>query len=199
MNVTIQPRFPEDQRDTAATLYYEAFRGKLHRLFDPPEKAHVFFAGILDPGFALSAVSEDGTLLGLAGFKTSKGALTGGTLKDLNRVYGVFGGLWRGLLASLLERDLEDGVLLMDGICVSSDARGLGLGTKLLRAIKDKARDLNCTSVRLDVIDTNPRAQSLYAREGFVPVRTEKLGPLRHLFGFSKSTRMEYAVPQQNP
>ena len=198
MNATIQPGFPEDQRAVAAALYYEAFRGKLHRLFDPPEKAHAFFSDILDPQFAISAVSETGTLMGLAGYKTSQGALTDGDLKDLSRRYGALGGLWRGLLVSLLERDLEDGILLMDGICVSADARGLGLGTQLLHAIKNKAADLNCTSVRLDVIDTNPRAQALYSREGFVPVGTETLGPLKYLFGFSESTRMEYAVAQQN-
>ena len=197
MNVTIEHGFPSDQRDVAAALYYEAFRGKLGNIFDPPDKAHRFFADILDPEFAISAVDGNGTLLGIAGYKTSKGALTGGTFASLANVYGSFGAVWRAALASLLERDLEPCVLLMDGICVAEHARGLGLGTKLLHEIKQTAGSLGCHSVRLDVIDNNPRAASLYAREGFEPRETEHTGPLRHLFGFSAATRMEYAVVQK--
>ena len=198
MNVTITTGFPENQRHVAAALYYDAFRGKLGRLFDPPAKAHRFFASILDPRFAISALDEQGNLLGIAGYKTADGALTGGTLTDLSRVYGPVGAIWRAALASLLERDLEPGALLMDGICVRKNARGLGLGTRLLSEIKSTARDLGCASVHLDVIDSNPRAAALYAREGFKAEGTETLGPLRHLFGFSTSTRMVYAVAQHD-
>jgi RimJ/RimL family protein N-acetyltransferase len=44
--------------------------------------------------------------------------------------------------------------------------------------------------VRLDVIDGNARARALYARFGFVAVKTERLGMLRHFFGFDASTTM---------
>ena len=44
--------------------------------------------------------------------------------------------------------------------------------------------------VRLDVIDSNWRARALYERQGFLATRTESLGLLRLLFGFSASTTM---------
>ena len=45
--------------------------------------------------------------------------------------------------------------------------------------------------VRLDVIDTNPRARALYERNGFQAIETDEFGPFEHLFGFSSATRME--------
>jgi RimJ/RimL family protein N-acetyltransferase len=44
--------------------------------------------------------------------------------------------------------------------------------------------------VRLDVIDTNPRARALYERKGFVATGEQKLGPLKPVFGFSSATTL---------
>jgi len=45
--------------------------------------------------------------------------------------------------------------------------------------------------VKLSVIDVNSRAETLYRRKGFEPVKSESLGALgRHLFGFSSATAM---------
>ena len=82
-------------------------------------------------------------------------------MRDLAGVYGCLGALRRGLLLSPLERKIEPDVFLMDGIFVTPAARGRGVGTALLRAITDTARLTGCRSVRLDVIDTNPRARAL--------------------------------------
>ncbi|MCW1930816.1 GNAT family N-acetyltransferase [Pararhodobacter zhoushanensis] len=185
---------PPDQIDTAAALYWQAFGGKLGRLMRPEEKALRFFAQVIVPAFAISAVDADGQLLGLAGFKTDAGGLVAGGLADLARVYGWPGALWRGPLLALLERELEPGVLQMDGICVSAQARGQGVGTALLAAIKERAAQRGDRVVRLDVINTNPRAEALYRREGFAPVSRESLGPFRWLFGFSSALRMEFPV-----
>lgn len=190
--------FSETQRAQAAALYWQAFEGKLSKLLGPPARGRAFFEDTLDPAFALCAVDEGGLLLGLAGFKTAKGALTGGGSGSVFRHYGL-SALWRLPFLAMLERDLEGGVLLMDGICVAPQARGLGLGTALLRAIKDEARRRQMAFVRLDVIDTNPRAEALYLREGFVSLRTETLpAPLRAMFGFSSAQKMQYAVAQND-
>ncbi len=71
------------------------------------------------------------------------------------------------MILSVLERDLKPGVFQLDGICVATEARGQGVGTLLLRAIKDEAQGLGMHEVQLDVIDTNPRARILDEREGF--------------------------------
>ncbi|QDG75200.1 GNAT family N-acetyltransferase [Labrenzia sp. PHM005] len=190
----IVPGFPEDQRDAAARLFWQAFSGKLGKVLSPEDKALALISRLLDPNYALSAVTGDGRLLGMAGYKTENGGLVDGGLSDMMAVYGVLGGLWRGLVLDLLERDPEPGLLLMDGIFVSPDARGLGIGTALLEAVCGTAAAKGCSKVRLDVIDTNPRARALYERCGFAAIETDETGPLKHVFGFSSATRMEKHV-----
>jgi len=73
---------------------------------------------------------------------------------------------------------------------VSEAARGQGVGSALLSAIRGKAITLGYCKVRLDVIDTNPRARALYERQGFIPESTSNIGPLRHIFGFRSATIM---------
>lgn len=192
--ISISPGFLPRERGQIAALYWQAFRGKLGPVMNPEHKALLFFTTVLDPEFALTARDEDGRILGLAGFKTADGALVGGDLKHLARAYGWFGATWRAGILSFLERKIEPGILLMDGIFVSADARGRGVGTALLSAIKDHAARVGLNAVRLDVIDTNPRAQALYEREGFIAAGMEELGLTRHLFGFRRSTRMECPV-----
>ncbi|MDQ2093546.1 GNAT family N-acetyltransferase [Rhodalgimonas zhirmunskyi] len=193
-NITITPGFDPQEREEVARLYWQAFAAKLGRVMRPEARAIAFIEAGLDPQFALSARDPAGRLLGVAGFKTAHGGLLAGGLPDMMRHYGAWGGLWRGLLLSVLERDTEDGVLQMDGIFVSSKARGQGAGGALLDAITAEARAQGCTRVRLDVIDTNPRAQALYERKGFVATGREDTGPFRWLFGFRSATRMERPV-----
>ena len=182
--------FAPEERQTAALLFWSAFRGKLWRLLAPEARAVAFIADVLSPDHAISARASDGTLLGLAGFKTGRGGLVGGGLRDLARVYGWPGALWREPLLALLERRVEPGVLLMDGIFVAEEARGRGVGTALLSAVKSHAVAVGADAVRLDVVDSNQRAKALYLREGFVPAGNEDLGVMRHVLGFRRSTRM---------
>jgi len=187
--------FPEPLRQAAAELYFDAFADKLGGVLGRDGRGKAFLADILDPAYCICALSTDGdALLGFVGFKTRQGAMTGGTLDDLARPYGRYGAFWRGIVLSLLERGVEPDVFLLDGIAVAPDARGTGIGTALLDAVQAEAIDRSCRRIRLDVIDTNPRARALYERRGFIAVSRERLGPLRHVFGFSAATRMEKAL-----
>ena len=190
LDFTISAGFSDAERETVAALYWEAFAAKLHYVLGPPEKAMQFITAQLNPTYALVARGPEGQVLGVAGFKTSQGALIGGEMNDIAAVYGWLASLWRVPLLALVERDLADDILLMDGICVTAAARGMGLGSALLQAIKDEASNRRLSSIRLDVIDSNPRARALYERQGFEPMGTEQLGPLRWVFGFKSSTRM---------
>lgn len=194
MKITLTKGFAESERDQVAALYWQAFSSKLGTVMRPEGKALNFLRTVVDPAFAISARDPSGQLLGIAGFKTADGALVGGELGDLQTAYGLWGSLWRGTLLSVLERDLESGVLLMDGIFVSEEARGHGVGTQLLHAILDEARSRNLAQVRLDVIDNNPRARALYERVGFTAGQTDHFGALRLLFGFSNATRMTHSL-----
>lgn len=190
MDFTISTGFEARERPEIVALYWQAFGHKLGRVLGPTPCALQFLVDVINPAFALVARRSDDTILGVAGFKTAEGALIGGDYEDLQEVYGTWGALWRGLVLSVVERDLAPGVLLMDGICVAETARGLGVGTALLDAIKARAQELEKDAVRLDVIDSNPRAKALYLRQGFVPHDVEHTGPFRYFFRFRSATQM---------
>ena len=194
MKHLIEPGFEDHERPAVAALYWQAFGAKLAVPMGPKAKALTFLENALDPAFALVARDANGAVAGVAGFKTSDGAMVGGGLRDLAAVYGWLSTLWRAPILALVERDLAQDVLLMDGICVAATARGQGLGTALLTAIKEEARQRGCATVRLDVIDTNPRARALYERQGFEQIASENLGPLRWIFGFRSSAKMLYRL-----
>ena len=190
----IEGGFRAEHRLQAARGYWRAFSRKLRYPLGPKGKAVSFIEGTLDPTHAISAVSNEGQFLGMAGFKTPNGTLVGGGLGDLARTYGWIGAAWRGLLLHMLERDCSDGSLLMDGIFVEPEARGRGVGTALLHAVERHAASMGLKSIRLDVIDTNSRARALYEREGFAPQSVLSLGPLNPIFGFSSATQMTKSI-----
>lgn len=187
----IEPGVRPGHRTAAAALYWSAFGAKLGRLLGPDDRGRAYVERVLDPAHALSAIDADGTLLGLAGFKTTDGACVSGGVRDLVAIYGPLGASWRAVLLAPLERPVEAGRLLMDGIAVAEAARGRGVGSALLDAVVDEARRRALTEVRLDVIDSNPRARALYLRRGFEPTGTETTGPIyRRLLGFEAATTM---------
>jgi GNAT superfamily N-acetyltransferase len=198
MDVTVRAGLAPESKSIAARLFWEAFSAKLGLLMRPDEKALRWLEDVIDPAFAFGATTPDGKLIGVAGFKTHEGVFVGGMLSDMAHHYGWFGGTWRGLLLSLLERETAPDQLLMDGIFVDAEARGLGVGSALLNEIKAEAARRDLAEVRLDVIDTNPRARALYERHGFVPGKASHLGPLRHLFGFRSATTMVFTLSLVN-
>ena len=194
MPVQIDPGFEEAERDRVADLFWQAFSGKLGFVLGGEARGKAFVASVLDARFALVARDAQGELSGVLGFKTQDGGLVGGEMRDLARVYGWFGALWRGPVLSLLERELQPDVFQLDGIFVAEGARGLGVGTALLEAAHGQAEAMGASRIELDVIDTNPKAQRLYERMGYVVTKQEDLGPLRHLFGFKTAYRMARVI-----
>lgn len=114
-------------------------------------------------------------------------------LSHLFKHYGL-SALWRIVPLAMLERTPAKDTLQMDGICVSAQARGIGVGTALLDAVFQCAKDYGHSKVTLDVINTNPRAKSLYERKGFVAISEESTSVLRPLLGFDSATRMVKSV-----
>ncbi len=182
--------FEDTERALIARLYWGAFGSKLGRVLGPERLALRFIADMLRPDHALVARSEGGEMLGVVGFKTYDGALVGGGFLDLRRIYGTIGATWRAALLTLLERDTDNDRFLLDGLFVSPQARGQGIGTALLNAICQEALSRGYRKLRLDVIDSNPRARALYEREGFERKGTTNMGPFSKLFGFSSATTM---------
>jgi ribosomal protein S18 acetylase RimI-like enzyme len=194
MKITIRHGFAEADRAEVAQLYWQAFGLKLGRVLRPEPKALAFVQRVMRADHALAAYDEAGRLLGVAGFKSPRGAFVGGRPSDLVAIYGRFGGYWRATFLNLLSRDVENARFLMDGLFVREECRGMGIGSALLQAVVAEAARRGYAEVRLDVVDTNPRARALYERHGFRALFDARLGPLRLIFGFVTSTAMVRAV-----
>lgn len=188
--IRIEQGLPEYLRAEAAVLYWQAFGGKLGRVLGPDAKALDYLERVMRADHCLTAYDRAGLLVGLAGFKSAQGSFAGGSEADLRAVYGPIGGRWRAQLLRLLGNDADSSRFLLDGLCVSDTVRGQGVGTLLLEAIVAEGRARGYSAVRLDVVDTNARARALYERRGFVVDRTEPIGPLRLIFGFSAAHTM---------
>lgn len=178
-------------RRQAAQLYLDAFDQKLGPVLGRDQRAVDYLAQTLQLPKCIVALGPEGQLLGLAGFHDDRGGFVGGGFGDLKQHYGLIGAVWRGLLLSLFERSPPDDRLLMDGVVVSAASRGAGIGSELLNGVAQVARAREMFIIRLDVVDTNPRAKALYERHGFKPAGEQSVWPLHWLFGFRKSTTME--------
>ena len=67
-------------------------------------------------------------------------------------------------------------LLNIHDLAVLPEHRGRGLGHRLLSAVEDKARELGCCKVTLEVQENNHRARRVYEQAGFgAPVYGEVL------------------------
>jgi ribosomal protein S18 acetylase RimI-like enzyme len=181
---------PETLRPAAARLYWQAFGPKLGRLLGPEGRATAYLCDTLAADHALAALSEDGRLLGIAGFRSPAGAFTEGSPAALRARYGWLGALWRLAALRAFASDIDNDRFLVDGLCVAREARGQGVGTALIEAMAAEGRARGYAEMRLEVIDTNLRARALYERLGFRATGTARLGALRLLFGFDAAVTM---------
>ncbi len=180
----------------AARLYDEAF-GEIFALAIPNSgNRRLMLESCFMQDFAFVAI-ENGELRGLAGFNTTDGALTGGgSLKSLYSQLGFFQAVRAVLVFAFFKRKPEEHELLMDGIAVSLDSRGKGVGSDLLDCIIQFAAGEGYKTVCLEVIDTNPLAKKLYKRKGFKAQKTQHFPLLKRLLGFASSTTMILTISE---
>lgn len=190
MRVSVVRGLRPEHRAAAAALYWQAFGGKLGHVLGPDRRALALLARTIRDDHAFCALGEDGSLLGIAGFKTRDGAFAEASAADLAAVYGRLGSLWRKVILRLLIRDEDNERFLIDGICVAAGQRGQGIGSALLAALCDEGRRRGHSGIRLDVIETNTRARALYHRQGFATLKTDRMGMLGLIFGFSAAIAM---------
>jgi ribosomal protein S18 acetylase RimI-like enzyme len=203
--VPIQRGFPERLRDRAAEIFDEAFAEKFSTVIPDHARRLAFLARTLRSDHCLVAL-EGEELLGLVGLNTPRGELAGEAL-DTDDL-GLSG--WReslglvgmvraaALLGLFYSHKAKPDELYIDYIAVSATARGRGVGKRLLAEARRVAQAGGFDCVRLDVVDTNPRAQALYEREGYKVIHEEKLGFMSRLTGFRAVYTMELRLDQQS-
>ena len=193
-DVTYQVGLPEKYRESTVDLYEEAFGQKFAVAIPSKAKRILFLKKCFILDYVIGAVYK-AKLIGIAGFKTPKGSLTGGiTYSELLSQLGTIKGNWAAAILELYERKPAFKELMMDGIAVHSDARGKGVGNHLLTEIAKYAKEHEFNKVRLDVININTKAKILYERMGFKSVKTESYPYLKWLLGFSGTITMELSV-----
>ena len=62
--------------------------------------------------------------------------------------------------------------LYIDDLCVDENCRGMHIGSDLFAYVKDKAKEMGCTSVTLNVWEGNDSARKFYEEQGLSPQKT---------------------------
>jgi ribosomal protein S18 acetylase RimI-like enzyme len=197
--IVIRRGLPTYLRADAAALFAEAFGEKLRPALPSTELQGAALEHTLRPGHVVIAL-EDGELVGMVGLSASAGPYRGGVIAttgvftQLRALLGLSGAIRAVVGLALGQHRPEPGELYVDGIAVSAAVRGRGIGSLLLAEVAHIAREDGFTWVRLDVVDTNPRAQQLYQRLGYQVTQVQTFGYLRRFIGFGGMTSMELAM-----
>ncbi|AIQ42915.1 GNAT family N-acetyltransferase [Paenibacillus sp. FSL R7-0312] len=196
LDVEIVNRLDEVQKREVARLFYQAFALKFNALwiFTRNEKQVVeVLCRSLRYDNGLYAVRE-GRVIGFIGLEKGEGFFAKLGYGALRHSFGLAGGAWR-YAAYGLYRMFHGGVpkdsIHIDPLVVSSEARGLGIGTRLLEAAFAITRQANRSKMLLEVVDTNPQAKKLYERLGFRTFKVQNTRLFTAKAGFAKVLHME--------
>jgi ribosomal protein S18 acetylase RimI-like enzyme len=202
-DIVIERGLPDELRAQAAEIFEEAFGPKMRMAVGDPDKRMAFVARASVADHAIIARRGD-EILGMAGLSSKGGAYAGGLLgqswdpRPYRHLLG-WPGATRAVWAMRMGAHRPNGdELYIDGIAVSTEARGRGLGTRLLDEAVIVAQEQGKRYVRLDVIDTNPRAQALYERLGYQVTRVQSFRIMERWLGFGGMVSMELLVGGDN-
>jgi ribosomal protein S18 acetylase RimI-like enzyme len=202
--VAVELGLRDELRDQAVAVYEEAFGEKMRTAVRDQQKRMAFIERALVAANLLVARHGD-ELLGAAGLSSKGAPFAGGTLgsswdpRPYRDLLGWTGALWAVWGSRMADHEPTADELYVDGIAVASRARGLGIGTRLLAEIRQTARSHGKRYVRLDVIDTNPRAQALYERVGYRVTRVQSFRWKQRWVGFGAMLSMEQPVDPDEP
>jgi ribosomal protein S18 acetylase RimI-like enzyme len=180
---------PDTYRWAAAELCYDAFQQK----FEPILNSTELGVGILEAGLKSEQIMiavQNQQLVGVVGLEYSKQYFFDLKTSAFVQAYGRLRGIIKMILFLPFAQHHHDGELTIGAIAVSPAMRGHGVGTQLLDAVFDYAREHDFRSVSLEVVDTNPHARQLYQRMGFAVIKTRHYPYLKRLMGFSAVTAM---------
>jgi ribosomal protein S18 acetylase RimI-like enzyme len=187
--VELRSGMPEEFGREVAEIVYEAFRQKLALLIGSPEQGVAILEKAIDPTLAIVAVCQ-GRPVGVAGLQYDGRNFINPQRAEFVRQFGALSGTARFVMFKLFAQAYYQEDMYIDILAVSPDMRGKGVGTRLLEAVFQIAREKKFKSVSLEVVDTNPGARRLYERLGFVARRTYPYPYLRGIAGFSASIKM---------
>ena len=187
MKINITPATP-DQASHIASLIMEAMNheccqnlaGHQHTLVDF-HRVMTRLVEMEDSQYSyrntLVAMTSDGILAGICV------AYDGGKLRQLRRRFIEAAKEAFGIDYSGMADETESGEFYIDSLAVSSNYRGRGIASELLKAAITRGQELDIPVTGLLVDKGNPQAESLYSRLGFNYVNDTTWGghPMKHL------------------
>lgn len=197
--IVIGRTLPEHLRDAGVILFEEAFGEEMRTAVPDRDRRMAYMGRVYSRDHVIVATRDD-ELLGMAGLSAKDGSYRGGLMDiawDPRRhsdLLGLPGSIRAVLGLRLAAHRPAPGELYIDGIAVAAEARGQGIGTRLLDEIAAIARESRMRWVRLDVVDTNPRAQALYERLGYKVTRVQSFHYKERFVGFGATISMELPV-----
>ena len=192
-DIKITTKLPREMITQAAEVYYSEFKQKYDGLLLMPhnrEQALRILKESMDLSMGIYALDGRGKLVGLAGLGCKGRGFINYSWKLMLREFGLPGAILRKLIKFFEAPGLKKGQLRIEGVVVSKDAQGQGIGTALMHAVFERARHQGYTSMHLEVINTNPGARRLYQRLGFEDAGRVYFGLLTRRAGFTFIWRM---------
>ena len=192
MSIQIQFGVPKNQRSKIAKIYYEAFQDKLSRIFSNKQKVETLISTSLRDERILVAY-KDGVVVGFAGLQYQGKKFMDPSLTQAVRIYGLETIRVLLFFAFSIFTKPKPNQLYLEILAVSKDQQNKGIGTKLIQSTINHARSKKIPQIKLEVVNTNPKAKKLYQRIGFGKVKDHKIPyPFSALIGFNIITEMHY-------
>ena len=196
---TVSDDLRAERVEDALRLSYDAFERKFRIGFRGADDLVRLFADSADGASCLSAESEDGgELLGVLAFQTDGSEFyrmkTSSAFARFSPARAVRVLLNLALLYT--PRPAPD-EFIVDSLAVARSARGMGVGTALMREAERKARRMGKRFMSLGVIGENAGAIRLYERLGYKITRTERGFIIRLIVGCDEVHRMEKPLERE--
>ena len=197
---TVSDGLRAERVEDALRLSYDAFERKFRIGFRGADDLVRLFADSADGTSCLSAESEDGgALLGVLAFQTDGSEFY---RMSASAAFARFSParavrVLLNLMLLYTPRPAPD-EFIVDSLAVSQSARGMGIGTALMREAERKARRMGKRFMSLGVIGENAGAIRLYERLGYKTTRTERGFIVRLIVGCDEVHRMEKPLERES-
>ncbi|CAB1081682.1 hypothetical protein JY97_09435 [Alkalispirochaeta odontotermitis] len=186
-SVAISVGLPPESSGKIAAMYFDIFSRKLSAVLGRRAAVALIADHISADRIIVAFDGEE--IAGIAGLKYDGIGFFAPDRREFLKRYGPVVGRVRSGLWESVQTKPRSHQLLLDGLGVQADLRGRGIGNALLKAVDQRARELDKTEVILEVVDTNPRAKALYERFGYRTVLTTRRWMFRFA-GFSSAHLM---------
>ncbi|TDR32825.1 GNAT family N-acetyltransferase [Hydromonas duriensis] len=188
INCTIGFR-PQDAR-LVSLLYNETF-GQYFKLAVPNSvKRAALLQQFLEPNCCVAAYLEE-HLLGVLGFAHLRETLIKKvSLCTLIKNLGFLSGLWAAFVLKYVRQKPRPDELLVIGLAIDPQCRGIGVGQQLLRCLIQHARTYHYNRIRIEFPAMTEAEHRFFIKQGFVQESISLTSRMWQLLYWKKVTCM---------